>query len=108
MSAAPPAAARPGGPLTSPGGAGGWLGHPRLLFAAAMMGGTAFRVAAALLTDLGVDESYQLVQGRHLQLSYFDHPPGRPERSAWLTPSRQATQKKHSAASIGASSAMPK
>ncbi len=25
--------------------------------------------------DLGIDESYTVVQSRHLQLSYFDHPP---------------------------------
>lgn len=33
------------------------------------------RLAAASLVGLGVDECYSLAIARHLQLSYFDHPP---------------------------------
>lgn len=40
-----------------------------------------FRLILASMMGLGVDESYMVAAGRHLQLSYFDHPP----LSWWLT-----------------------
>jgi hypothetical protein len=36
---------------------------------------TIFRMMSAAFVGLGVDEAYTLAIARHLQLSYFDHPP---------------------------------
>ena len=43
--------------------------------AAIILGFTALRLLLAVLVGLSVDESYAAVMGRHLSLSYFDHPP---------------------------------
>jgi hypothetical protein len=42
---------------------------------AIIAGSFVLRLAFAAATGLGVDESYMVAAGRHLQLSYFDHPP---------------------------------
>jgi len=42
---------------------------------AMILGFTALRLLLAVLVGLSVDESYAAVMGRHLSLSYFDHPP---------------------------------
>ncbi len=42
---------------------------------ATILGFTALRLLLAVLVGLSVDESYAAVMGRHLSLSYFDHPP---------------------------------
>jgi len=42
---------------------------------ATILGFTALRLSLAVLVGLSVDESYAAVMGRHLSLSYFDHPP---------------------------------
>lgn len=51
------------------------VGTPRRLLVTTLVAGTALRLVASAVTNLGVDESYQLVQGRRIQASYFDHPP---------------------------------
>jgi len=53
---------------------------PGRLALAAIVLGTAARLAIALYLGLGVDEAYTLANARSLQLSYFDHPP----LSFWL------------------------
>lgn len=40
-----------------------------------ILAGTAMRLVVALVLPLSVDESYAVVLGRRLSLSYFDHPP---------------------------------
>ena len=58
-------------PLTS-----GILGPPPwLLVAALSLITAAVRGVLARVIGLSVDESYAVVMGRHLQLSYYDHPP---------------------------------
>ena len=42
---------------------------------ALILAGVALHGVLASLTGLSVDESYAVVMGRHLRLSYYDHPP---------------------------------
>jgi 4-amino-4-deoxy-L-arabinose transferase-like glycosyltransferase len=58
-----------------------WLGVPRNAVIALIALGVLLRLAFAAMIGLGIDESYMVAAGRHLQLSYFDHPP----LSWWLT-----------------------
>ncbi|HUL78146.1 MAG TPA: glycosyltransferase family 39 protein, partial [Vicinamibacteria bacterium] len=48
---------------------------PWLLVAALSLITAAVRGVLARVIGLSVDESYAVVMGRHLQLSYYDHPP---------------------------------
>ena len=45
------------------------------MLALLILGTAALRVGFALAMGLGVDESYMVAAGRHVALSYFDHPP---------------------------------
>lgn len=54
---------------------------PRTATAALIAATTLLRLAFGVLLGLGVDESYMVAAGRHLELSYFDHPP----LAWWLT-----------------------
>ncbi|MGE5202201.1 MAG: glycosyltransferase family 39 protein [Acidobacteriota bacterium] len=89
---------RPLGPVGAPAGAirsalphaagveasawsNGWQNAARWSAAPAhalllLIGATAvLRLVIADMMGLGIDESYMVAAGRHLQLSYFDHPP---------------------------------
>src|ERR1700743_634658 len=52
-----------------------WLAVP-LNAVLVLIGVTALlRLVFASVMGLGIDETYMVAAGRHLQLSYFDHPP---------------------------------
>lgn len=53
----------------------GWLGTPAGGVAALILVTLALRLVFASALGLGMDESYMVAAGRHLHLSYFDHPP---------------------------------
>jgi 4-amino-4-deoxy-L-arabinose transferase-like glycosyltransferase len=48
---------------------------PRRLLIATLLLGTLLRLAGGWAMGLGVDESYEVANADHVQLSYFDHPP---------------------------------
>jgi hypothetical protein len=48
---------------------------PTQAVAALIAAATAIRILFACAIGLGVDESYMVAAGRHVRLSYFDHPP---------------------------------
>ena len=56
-------------------GMAAWLAQPGGQLEGLILAGLALRLVVAWLLGLGVDESYMVAAGRHLQLSYFDHPP---------------------------------
>jgi hypothetical protein len=58
-----------------------WLAIPPNAMVSLIALSVLLRVIPAAMMGLGVDESYMVAAGRHLQLSYFDHPP----LSWWLT-----------------------
>jgi 4-amino-4-deoxy-L-arabinose transferase-like glycosyltransferase len=51
------------------------LATPAGAVAVLIVAGLAARLLFAAALGLGIDESYMVAAGRHLQLSYFDHPP---------------------------------
>lgn len=53
----------------------GWLGTPAGGMALLILGTLGLRLVFASALGLGMDESYMVAAGRHVQLSYFDHPP---------------------------------
>ncbi|WP_428393200.1 glycosyltransferase family 39 protein [Lichenicoccus sp.] len=52
-----------------------WLRTPAGALAGLIAATLLARLGFAWLLGLGIDESYMVAAGRHLQLSYFDHPP---------------------------------
>ena len=52
-----------------------WVNTPRRGVALLIATTLAARLLFALSLGLGIDESYVVAAGRHLQLGYFDHPP---------------------------------
>ena len=53
----------------------GLVATPARALAALIVAGTAVRLVFGMAMGLGVDESYMVAASRHLELSYFDHPP---------------------------------
>jgi hypothetical protein len=58
-----------------------WLAIPQNAVLTLIAVSALMRLVFAGMMGLGIDESYMVSAGRHLQLSYFDHPP----LSWWLT-----------------------
>ena len=54
---------------------GHWLAVPANAVVALIVLSALLRLAFAAMMGLGIDESYMAAAGRHLMLSYFDHPP---------------------------------
>ncbi len=52
-----------------------WLGTPAGAVLLLILGTGLFRIALAFALGLGIDESYMVASGRHVELGYFDHPP---------------------------------